>query len=97
MIPVTGPAHHSDDRRPPRSRLDGVPYRDEVIAELLAGGLLGDLAVRSGFLEVQVQNGVAILEGSVPTEDVRIAILRRARATPGVREICDLLTVEGAG
>ena len=94
---MTGPAQHSDDRRPPWSRLDGVPFRDEVIAELLAGGLLGDLAVRGGFLEVQVQNGVAILDGAVPSEDVRIAILRRALATPGVRDICDLLTVEGAG
>jgi osmotically-inducible protein OsmY len=94
VIPVTASPYHGDDRRPPAERLAGRPDHDDVVAKLLVGGLLGDQAVRAGRLDILVQNGVAILDGSVPTEGVRCAILRRAWATPGVRDVCDLLTVD---
>ena len=94
MIPVTAAPYQGDDRRPPRWSLGGRPGHDDVIARLLVGGLLGDEAVHAGRLDILVQNGVAILDGSVPSDDVRYAILLRAWATPGVRDICDLLTVD---
>jgi hypothetical protein len=50
--------------------------------------------VHAGRLDVLMQNGVAILDGSEPTEDVRCAIPHGAWATPDVRDICDLLTVD---
>ena len=43
---------------------------------------------------VTVQNGVVILEGYADTTRTRSAAGRRAWATPGVYDVCNLLAVD---
>ena len=88
------PADHPEvDGRRPWSASHRVDP-DDAVAHLVAGGLLGDLDVRAGRLDVLVQNRVVIVKGDVPSEDVRLAVLRRVWATPGVFDVCDLLVVD---
>jgi osmotically-inducible protein OsmY len=88
------PADHPElDGRNPWPATDRVDP-DDAVAHLVAGGLMGDSDVRAGRLDVLVQNRVVIVRGYVPSEDVRLAVLRRVWATPGVFDVCDLLVVE---
>ncbi|HET6530360.1 MAG TPA: BON domain-containing protein [Actinoplanes sp.] len=90
---MSGPWPYPDDHRTQRP-LGGRPTRDEVVAQLVVRALLEDPDVRAGRLDVLVQNGVAILDGIVPSEDVRSAMLHRVRVTPGVRDVVNLLNVD---
>jgi hypothetical protein len=53
-----------------------------------------DPLVSGGQMVVTVQNGVVILEGYADTAETREAAVRRAWATPGVFDVCNMLTVD---
>ena len=91
---VTGHPFFDPDRRPAPRRRGGRGTVDEVVAERVVRAIFGDPHVRSGRLDVLVQNGVAILDGCVPSEDARAALIHRVRATPGVRDVVNMVTVD---
>jgi hypothetical protein len=70
---------------------------EEFLADHIADEMIRDPAIGSGQLTVQVQNGVVILQGHVDTPDTRSAAARRAWATPGVVDVCNMLIVNRVG
>jgi BON domain len=72
---------------------DEVMDAEDFLTNLIAEEMIRDPDVRSGQMLVMVQNGVVILQGYVDTDDSRSAAVRRAWATPGVFDVCNLLTV----
>lgn len=61
----------------------------------LAQALFDHPGVTGGTIDVQVQNGVAILDGEVTSAGVREAVLAAADAVDGIREVCSLLVLPG--
>ncbi len=89
-----------DDRRTPERRdwiADEVVDAEDFLAGLVADEMIRDPAVGSGQMVVMVQNGVVILQGHVDTPDTRSAAARRAWATPGVFDVCNMLIVSHGG
>ncbi|GIF42863.1 BON domain-containing protein [Actinoplanes xinjiangensis] len=66
-------------RHPSRSVLDA----DRQLLNAVADALLGDAAVTGGLLDLQVQNGVVILDGHVEDDDTRAAVTDRVWSVPG--------------
>lgn len=85
----------------PTSRGDWVAEEmrdaEEFLTNLVAEEMLRDPDVRAGHMLVMVQNGVVILHGAVDTDDTRSAAVRRAWATPGVFDVCNMLKVARGG
>lgn len=71
----------------------GDPY-DEDLVERVAAGVVADVAIRGRRLQITVQNGVVILEGCVESAAAREAAGRRAWATPGVHDVCNMLATD---
>ncbi|MBU2668032.1 BON domain-containing protein [Actinoplanes bogorensis] len=69
---------------------------DEALAQRVAEAILQAPLVESGHLHIEVQNGVAILSGSLSSREACDAAADRARETPGVRDVSDQLTVSPA-
>ena len=67
---------------------------DRELARRLAVDLAADERYRRQPLAVQVQNGVAILTGTVESPEVYDAVTARVRETPGVRDVCDGIIVQ---
>ena len=67
---------------------------DRELARRLAADLAADERYRRQPLAVQVQNGVAILTGTVESPEVYDAVTARVRETPGVRDLCDGIIVQ---
>jgi hypothetical protein len=76
---------------------DEVIDAEEFLTNLIAEEMIRDPDVRAGRMVVMVQNGVVILQGYVDTDDTRSAAVRRAWATPGVFDVCNMLTVARDG
>ncbi|MBB4693234.1 BON domain-containing protein [Paractinoplanes abujensis] len=66
---------------------------DDALARRVAMALLRAPLVASGHLVVDVQNGVAVLAGSLETQEACDAAAEQAMATPGVRDVLNQLTV----
>ena len=83
----------SDPAHDPRNDPDDDPWgdHDHALLRRVAEGLVTTVAVRGHQVEVMVQNGVVILEGTVPTPELREAAARLVWSTPGVRDLCNLL------
>ena len=65
------------------------PTSDEGIAALANSRLNDDTVVGRAMLSVTVDNGLAILYGTVPDEAVRQRALQILKGTPGVYEVLD--------
>ncbi|GGL19676.1 BON domain-containing protein [Mangrovihabitans endophyticus] len=105
MYPVWPQWEDGDDRRlqhderddptmsetPPWSYLDEV---DEALVEGVAERLVADTTIRGRRVQVTVQNCVVILEGNVDTAESKDAAGRQAWATPGVYDVCNMLTTD---
>lgn len=66
---------------------------DELIAELVAASIMGHPYARGRSLDIQVQNQVVILLGQVASVEARAMIRGLAWQMPGVRDVCNRLTV----
>lgn len=66
---------------------------DQAIAEGVVARLLGHDRTGEHHIEVEVQNRVAILTGSVDSLDVAILAGDLAWRTPGIVDVCNTLTV----
>lgn len=97
--PVTGEGAHgkdedmNDSASDPWDEADDDPWADydHALLRRVAEGLVTTVAVRGREVEVMVQNGVVILEGTVATAEVKEAAGRRVWATPGVHDVCNML------
>lgn len=68
---------------------------DQRLLDEVSRALLSDPAVTDGTIEVNVQNGVAILDGDIGSPEARTAAMAAAASVPGVRDVCDVLFVTG--
>jgi hypothetical protein len=99
------PYHHgwlpfdNDDRTEDRRDwvADEVADAEDFLVDLIAEEMIRDPGIRAGRMLVTVQNGVVILQGYVDTDDTRTAAARRAWATPGVLDVCNMLAVARNG
>ncbi|MEU4214149.1 BON domain-containing protein [Actinoplanes sp. NPDC026623] len=64
------------------------------LARAVAEAFFDDAAVTGGQFDLSVQNGVVILDGVADTEASRSAAVVRAWSVPGVRDVCNALTVK---
>jgi hypothetical protein len=98
-----GPLWPDNDGWLPQGHGTGDWVADEVLAaenflsHLVADEMNQDPELSGGQMVVTVQNGVVILEGYADTSETREAAVRRAWATPGVFDVCNMLTVDDAG
>ena len=67
---------------------------DEALVDRVAERLVAEAEIRGRRVRVMVQNSVVILEGTVDSADVRAAAGRLAWATPGVVDVCNMLTAD---
>jgi len=67
---------------------------DGSLAGQVQSKLDADQQVKAAAIEVIAKDGVVLLEGSVPTTAVKQKALSVARATPGVLQVVDRLTVK---
>jgi osmotically-inducible protein OsmY len=70
---------------------------DALLAARIGDALRCDPLVHGRHLEVMVQNRVAILIGELGSIDARTAAARRTWTVPGVRDVCNRLTVAPPG
>ena len=77
-------------------RADAV-ITDDRIRWRAAVCLVAVLSARAYAITVRVQNGVVILDGSVPSEELRIFAHRVAWCVPAVRDVCNRLSVDSVG
>ena len=87
MYPIPGPDDGDFDVATWIARMTA----DELLAEQVAKALTADPRVRGARLEITVQNGVVILEGTLDTPAACEAARLRAWAVPGVQDVCDAL------
>jgi hyperosmotically inducible protein len=67
---------------------------DPGITTAVKGKLAADDTVKAYRIDVDTREGVVTLNGKVDTEDARKRAVELARATDGVRDVVDRLTVE---
>jgi hypothetical protein len=69
---------------------------DQELIRIAADALLNDPAVARGQVDLQVQNGVVILDGDFETAESADAAVARVWTIPGVVDVCNALTVRGS-
>ena len=69
--------------------LSAEPTSDDGVAAVANSRLNDDAVVGRAMLSVTVDNGLAILYGSVPDEAARQRALHVVRGTPGVYDVLD--------
>jgi osmotically-inducible protein OsmY len=69
--------------------LSAEPTSDEGVAAVANSRLNDDAVVGRAMLSVTVDNGLAILYGTVPDEAARQRALHVVRGTPGVYDVLD--------
>jgi osmotically-inducible protein OsmY len=90
--PLRGPAAESITH----ARPDRRHTVDQRLLHEVARALLDDPAVTDGCIDLYVQNGVAILEGGIGSQEARRAAVAAAASIPEVRDVCDALLVTGS-
>jgi osmotically-inducible protein OsmY len=68
---------------------------DAALVDRIAGRLVAEAEIRGRLIEITVQNSVVIFEGSVESAAVKAAAGRLAWSTPGVFDVCNMLTTDG--
>jgi len=69
---------------------------DDAVLEMRVGKhLLGEIGRYALDLEVEVSDGVVSLRGTLPDPERKSLALKAARGTSGVRQVIDLVTVQG--
>lgn len=90
------PGHHHEDGL---ARWGSCPApkesMDQRLARLVTQRLRNDPWTCLQRVRVAVQNGVVILEGHLESARARWAAVDHAWQTPGVRDVCDVLTGPG--
>lgn len=66
---------------------------DERLAQDVAQALIDTPAVTGGLVDLHVQNGVAILDGTIDSDDARAAAVAAVGSVPGIRDVCDSLAI----
>ena len=108
-VTLTGAVDSAWEKRVARTsaeEVDGVAYvkdqmtvknfvkrPDNELAEAVQNALLRDAYAQGGSVEVRASNGEIVLDGEVPTYDVRKAAEHVAWFTPGVTNVENLLLV----
>jgi hypothetical protein len=83
------------DRDTPEPYAGALPANpDRRLERIVATSLFDDAAVTGGHIDLSVQNGVVIVEGTVDSEAVRSAVVARAWSVAGVVDVCNALTVD---
>ncbi|MCM4083828.1 BON domain-containing protein [Paractinoplanes hotanensis] len=67
---------------------------DQRLTREVAQALLSDPAVTSGLVDLRVHNGVAILDGTIDSEDARAAAVATAESVSGIRDVCNALVLD---
>ncbi|MFC7533848.1 BON domain-containing protein [Actinoplanes sp. GCM10030250] len=73
---------------------DGSPFRsdpDVLLTYQVIARIVGSPGLRGERITVRVQNRVVILLGTVRSAAARLEAASRARATPGIEDVCDRL------
>lgn len=92
---VNGFAGTADELDAATANLPGIPRGDDELREAVLAVLHTDAATTDLLLDVDVQEGIVTLRGTVPSlEDVDLAESVAARA-PGVEEVQEELEVQG--
>ncbi|MEU8230460.1 BON domain-containing protein [Actinoplanes sp. NPDC048967] len=79
-----------------RARPDRRRTVDQRLLHEVARALLDDPAVSDGCIDLHVQNGIAILDGDIGSQQARRAAVAAAASIIGIRDVCDALLVTGA-
>jgi len=66
---------------------------DAVVTGKIKAQMLADDTVRSAGLEVDTQDGVVTITGTVQTQEAKDTALRMARETSGVKDVVDMIAV----
>lgn len=69
---------------------------DQRLLHEVARALLDDPAVTDGIIDLRVQNGVAVLDGYIGSQQAGRAAVAVAASVPGIRDVCDVLSVADA-
>ena len=67
------------------------PTADQQAASDVQQRLSEDVMVRKQFISVTVTNGVATLQGSIPSETMRKRVVGIVEGTPGIQKVNDCL------
>lgn len=78
----------------PAAQAEQVARSDEQLDESIESRFQASERLSEADVEVEVENGVARLSGSVPSRSDQVAALTVARTTPGIRRVIDDLRVE---
>lgn len=70
--------------------LSDDPVSDDGIASIATSRLNGDPMTARSTLNVEVENGLATLNGTVPNEATRQRAVQILEGTPGIFEVLDL-------
>ncbi|MEV4703172.1 BON domain-containing protein [Actinoplanes sp. NPDC049316] len=83
-----------DDRASARRRAGtSMSDRDERILRAVADALFDDPEVTGGHIDLNVQNGVVIIDGDADSEPTRSAVVAAVWRIEGVTDVCNALTV----
>ncbi|UQU62628.1 BON domain-containing protein [Couchioplanes caeruleus] len=69
---------------------------DRELVAHVAGQLVADTRIQGRHVQVTVQNGVVILEGTVESAAIREAAGRQVWAVPGVQDVCNMLVPDAS-
>lgn len=85
------------DALQPYSQQEADPANDAQLLRDLRFALEHDQIASSGDIRAVVQHAVAILSGSAPHQDVKVAARAAALRVPGIRDVCDDIRVADRG
>jgi hypothetical protein len=69
---------------------------DPTVIQRIRSDALREAGVSARAVDVRVENGVARLHGSVPSDDAANELVARVADTPGVRDVAATLRVSGS-
>ena len=70
---------------------------DRTVEQRIRSDALREAGVTTSDVDVQVEDGVAVLRGKVPERSLADDLVKRVRKVPGVAGVSDQLEVEGPG
>ena len=77
----------------PDAATDIQPTSDSEIGDEIVNRLREDSLAGALVFGVDVRNGIATVQGNVPSEEMRVRVIAIARGAPGVRDVVDRLFV----
>ncbi len=80
-----------DDRANVPTNQKALGYSDEAVAQNVRAALHGNPEIRGANIQVQVNNGLVTLSGSVGSDEIRIRALRTAERVGGVRQVRNMM------